>query len=51
VSRASGFNPEAKYAVTMCEFSRLVRRTGDEAEYADWVKDIAEHGVHMASES
>ena len=46
---ASGFNPEAKYAVTMWEFSWLVRQTGDEAEYADWDKvldELAERGYN-----
>ncbi len=49
MSSASGFNPEAKYAVTMWEFSWLVRRTGDEAEYADWDKvldELAERGYN-----
>jgi len=49
VSSASGFNPEAKYAVTMWEFSWLVRRTGNEAEYADWDKvldELAERGYN-----
>ena len=49
MSEASGFNPEAKYAVTMWEFSWLVRRTGNEAEYADWDKvldELAERGYN-----
>lgn len=42
MSRASGFNLEAKYAVAMWEFSWLVRRTGTEAEYANWDKVLDE---------
>ncbi len=42
MSDATGFNLEAKYAVTMWDFSWLVRRTGDEAEYADWDKILDE---------
>ena len=49
MSETSGFNPEAKYAVTMWDFSWLVRRTGNEAEYADWNKvldELAERGYN-----
>lgn len=49
MSRSSGFNSEGKYAVTMWEFSWLVRRTGKEAEYADWDKvldELAERGYN-----
>jgi len=49
MSETSGFNPKAKYAVTMWEFSWLVRRTGNEAEYADWDKvldELAERGYN-----
>jgi hypothetical protein len=49
MSETSGFNPVAKYAVTMWEFSWLVRRTGNEAEYADWDKvldELAERGYN-----
>jgi len=49
MSETSAFNPEAKYAVTMWEFSWLVRRTGNEAEYADWDKvldELAERGYN-----
>lgn len=49
MSETSGFNPEAKYAVTMWEFSWLVRRTGKEAEYADWDKvldELAQRGYN-----
>ncbi len=40
---------EKRYAVTMWEFSWLVRRTGAEAEYADWDKvldELAERGYN-----
>ena len=49
MSETSGFNPRAKYAVTMWEFSWLVRRMGNEAEYADWDKvldELAERGYN-----
>jgi hypothetical protein len=49
VTAASGFDPEARYAVTMWEFSWLVRRTGEEAQYADWdrvLDELAERGYN-----
>ncbi|MCK5653836.1 MAG: hypothetical protein KAH98_01720, partial [Dehalococcoidia bacterium] len=49
MSKTTGFNPEAKYAVAMWDFSWLVRRTGNEAEYADWYKvldELAERGYN-----
>jgi hypothetical protein len=49
MSNATGFNLEAKYAVTMWDFSWLMRRTADEAEYADWDKvldELAERGYN-----
>ena len=46
---ATGFSDELKYAAAMWDFSWLVRRTGDEAEYADWEKvldELAERGYN-----
>jgi hypothetical protein len=49
MSETSGFKLETKYAVAMWDFSWLVRRTGDEAEYADWDKvldELAQRGYN-----
>ena len=49
MSKTTGFNPEAKYAVAMWDFSWLVRRAGNEAEYAGWDKvldELAERGYN-----
>lgn len=49
MSKTTGFNLEAKYAAVMWDFSWLVRRTGNEAEYADWDKvldELAERGYN-----
>ena len=49
MSEATGFSNDLKYAAAMWDFSWLVRRTGDEAEYADWDKvldELAERGYN-----
>ncbi len=49
MSESSGSSTQAKYAVAMWEFSWLVRRTGKEAEYADWdsvLDQLAERGYN-----
>ncbi len=49
MSEASGFSLQTEYAVAMWDFSWLVRRTGDEAEYADWdnvLDQLAERGYN-----
>jgi len=49
MSGATGFSDDLKYATAMWDFSWLVRRTGDEAEYADWdrvLDELAERGYN-----
>ena len=49
MSGATGFSDDLKYAAAMWDFSWLVRRTGDEAEYEDWDKvldELAERGYN-----
>lgn len=49
MSERSGGGLPARYAVAMWEFSWLVRRTGKEAEYADWdsvLDQLAERGYN-----
>jgi len=49
MSSITGFDIEEKYAIAMWDFSWLVRRTGDEAEYADWdlvLDELAERGYN-----
>ena len=49
MARTTGFDIEAKYAVAMWDFSWLVRRAGNEAEYEDWdlvLDGLAERGYN-----
>jgi len=43
-SRPGAATREPRFATTMWEFSWLVRRSGDEAEYADWDRVLDELG-------
>lgn len=49
MSQRRGSSLQTKYAVAMWDFSWLVRRTGNEAEYADWgnvLDQLAERGYN-----